>query len=108
MYARARGPAACEVIPHADLGVLARQTVRYLDLDAAAVCSIALPLARADVIAMNFLPAVLMGARIRLVPGSRRSHRPDSAGPARQPTRFALAEVVPGPVENLVSWPCRW
>ncbi|MGI5219341.1 AMP-binding protein [Nocardia sp. CA-290969] len=103
VYVRARGSSACEEISHADLGLLAWQTVRHLDLTAAAVCSIALSLVRADVIAMNFLPAILTGARVRLVSDGWCSLQVETAGPALKRARLLLAEKLPGPVENLVS-----
>lgn len=101
VYAGVSARSGREEIRHSDLGVLAWQTVRHLGLTGAAICSLTLPLARADVIAMNFLPAMLVGARIMLAAdptGPSISVAAPGTGDTATPVRRPATDM-----ENLVS-----
>lgn len=80
-------------IPHGDLDRLARQTTEHLGLTASAHCSISLPLVRAEVIAMNFLAAILLGAPITLVTG--RSGAPRTPATRRPSVAYGLRTSPP-------------
>ncbi|WP_306355977.1 class I adenylate-forming enzyme family protein [Nocardia sp. CC213A] len=57
----------CGVFSHGWLREVAADTIRCLGLTGSDHCRISLPLARADVIGMNFVAAMVLGSRLSLV-----------------------------------------
>ncbi|APE36936.1 hypothetical protein BOX37_26750 [Nocardia mangyaensis] len=79
---------------HGWLQEVAMDTVLCLGLTESAHCRISLPLARADVIGMNFIAAIALGARLSLVPNRS---QPMAVGRRTTPARRSRAPLWPSP-----------